>query len=285
MSAILSMQSHLVYGHGGNSSSVFPIQRLGVEVWPININQYSNHISSPSGYQGQEYTESDISELVAGLIKLGNTEQCSALLSGYLSDEQQCRAVVDTLETLHENNPKLKYICNPVIGDSFHGQIVSDEVKVAIVTDLLPRAYAITPNRFELSVLTGMPVDNTDQVIKACHKMLELGPKAVFVKTVDFEDDRQLFMMVATQKACYLMREPLTKSCLSSLGLGDLIAALIAAGIVKNLSPTQVLQATFNAAYGLLELTQDSGCQELQLIAGQDEINNPSHHFPLKKIA
>ena len=30
---ILSIQSHVAYGHAGNASAVFPMQRLGHEVW------------------------------------------------------------------------------------------------------------------------------------------------------------------------------------------------------------------------------------------------------------
>ena len=33
---ILSIQSHVAYGHVGNRSAVFPLERLGYEVWPIN---------------------------------------------------------------------------------------------------------------------------------------------------------------------------------------------------------------------------------------------------------
>ena len=40
---ILSIQSHVAYGHVGNSAAVFPLQRLGVEVWPIHTVQFSNH--------------------------------------------------------------------------------------------------------------------------------------------------------------------------------------------------------------------------------------------------
>jgi pyridoxine kinase len=29
---LLSIQSHVAYGHVGNSAAVFPLQRLGVEV-------------------------------------------------------------------------------------------------------------------------------------------------------------------------------------------------------------------------------------------------------------
>ena len=40
---LLSIQSHVAYGHVGNSAAVFPLQRMGVEVWPIHTVQFSNH--------------------------------------------------------------------------------------------------------------------------------------------------------------------------------------------------------------------------------------------------
>ena len=43
MRGIISIQSHVVYGCAGNSSAVFPLQRLGFNVWPIQTVQFSNH--------------------------------------------------------------------------------------------------------------------------------------------------------------------------------------------------------------------------------------------------
>ena len=40
---VLSIQSHVAYGHVGNSAAVFPLQRLGIEVWPVHTVQFSNH--------------------------------------------------------------------------------------------------------------------------------------------------------------------------------------------------------------------------------------------------
>ena len=37
---ILSIQSAVSYGHVGNSAAVFPLQRLGFEVWAVNTLQY-----------------------------------------------------------------------------------------------------------------------------------------------------------------------------------------------------------------------------------------------------
>ena len=40
---ILSIQSSVAYGHVGNSAAVFPLQRMGLEVWPVNTVHFSNH--------------------------------------------------------------------------------------------------------------------------------------------------------------------------------------------------------------------------------------------------
>ena len=40
---ILSVQSSVAYGHVGNSAAVFPLQRLGHEVWPVLTVHFSNH--------------------------------------------------------------------------------------------------------------------------------------------------------------------------------------------------------------------------------------------------
>ena len=40
---ILSIQSAVAYGHVGNSAAVFPLQRIGHEVWPVHTVNFSNH--------------------------------------------------------------------------------------------------------------------------------------------------------------------------------------------------------------------------------------------------
>ena len=41
--SILSIQSLVAYGHAGNSAALFPLQRLGKEVWPVMTVHFSNH--------------------------------------------------------------------------------------------------------------------------------------------------------------------------------------------------------------------------------------------------
>lgn len=42
MKNILAIQSHVVFGHAGNSAAEFPMRRLGANVWPLNTVQFSN---------------------------------------------------------------------------------------------------------------------------------------------------------------------------------------------------------------------------------------------------
>ena len=67
---LLSIQSHVAYGHVGNSAAVFPLQRIGVEVWPVHTVQFSNH----TGYgkpRGEVFDADLIREVVGGIEQRG----------------------------------------------------------------------------------------------------------------------------------------------------------------------------------------------------------------------
>lgn len=83
MKSIISIQSHVVYGHAGNSSAVFPMQRMGLEVWPIHTVQFSNHTQYQQGWMGQRFSSDDIRSLMRGLDNIEKLSECGAVLSGY----------------------------------------------------------------------------------------------------------------------------------------------------------------------------------------------------------
>ncbi|MDG4870740.1 hypothetical protein P8631_22325, partial [Guyparkeria sp. 1SP6A2] len=73
MQGILSIQSHVVYGCAGNSSAVFPLQRLGHIVWPIHTVQFSNHTQYQQGWRGKVMPSGSITELMDGLTTIDVT--------------------------------------------------------------------------------------------------------------------------------------------------------------------------------------------------------------------
>jgi pyridoxine kinase len=63
---VLSIQSHVVHGHVGNTAATFPLQLLGYQVDVINSVQLSNH-TGYTHYKGQVLEAVQLQELIAGL--------------------------------------------------------------------------------------------------------------------------------------------------------------------------------------------------------------------------
>jgi pyridoxine kinase len=41
--SVMSIQSHVAYGYVSNKVATFPLQSMGLDVWPVNTVQFSNH--------------------------------------------------------------------------------------------------------------------------------------------------------------------------------------------------------------------------------------------------
>ena len=67
---ILSIQSSVAYGHVGNSAAVFPLQRLGHEVWPVLTVHFSNH-TGYGAWRGPMLAAADVREVIAGIADRG----------------------------------------------------------------------------------------------------------------------------------------------------------------------------------------------------------------------
>ncbi|PSV27711.1 pyridoxal kinase [Photobacterium sp. GB-27] len=284
MKGILSIQSHVVYGHAGNSSAVFPMQRMGFEVWPLNTVQFSNHTQYKEGWTGKAFSGDDISELVAGIESIDQLKNCEAVLTGYQGSAAQCLAIIDTVKKVKQQNPNAIYICDPVMGDPEKGCIVADGIAEYLINDVMPIADAIVPNQFELSQFVGMEIHNLADAVTACQKALTMGPKMVLVKHLHSISDDKFTMMLATQKGCFLAQRPHLKFDKQPVGVGDLISSLFTAGLLKDWTPEQAFEHAHNACYAVLKETHKRGEWELQTIAAQDEIVSPSEIFPISEI-
>ena len=84
---ILSLQSHVAYGHVGNSAAVFALQRLGIEVWPVHTVQFSNH-PGYGGFRGRAFDAGLIGDVVQGIEERGALAACDGVLSGYVGSAE-----------------------------------------------------------------------------------------------------------------------------------------------------------------------------------------------------
>ena len=94
--AILSIQSAVAYGSVGNAAAVFPLQRLGFEVWRVDTVLFSNH----TGYHAWRGTVLDpklVGEILRGIEERGVLPRCEAVLSGYLGEADTADVVLDAV--------------------------------------------------------------------------------------------------------------------------------------------------------------------------------------------
>ncbi|WP_394241383.1 pyridoxal kinase PdxY [Vibrio astriarenae] len=284
MGSVISIQSHVVYGHAGNSSAVFPMQRMGLDVWPIYTVQFSNHTQYSEGWTGRGFEASDISNLVRGIDNIGKLKECSAMISGYLGSAEQCHAVAESVEMMKKKNPEALYFCDPVMGDPEKGCIVADGVQEQLISKLMPMADVIVPNQFELTQFTGIEINSVEDAAHACEKALSMGPKAVLVKHLHSLSRESFTMMLATSRACYVLQRPILEFDKQPVGVGDLITGVFCASVVNGVSPSSAFKHANDAAYGVLKLTEELGEWEIQTILAQHEFVEPTYDFPLLKV-
>lgn len=283
MKGILSIQSHVVYGHAGNSSAVFPLQRMGFEVFPIHTVQFSNHTQYSEGWTGTAFPASDINELTQGLEKIGALKRCDAILTGYQGSVEQCEMIVDIVRKVKIHNPTAIYVCDPVMGAPDKGCIVNEGIAEFLLKKLMPMADVIVPNQFELSQFVGMEINSLSDAVTACKAALKLGPQIVLVKHLYSISDNKFSMMIAFDDQCYIAQRPQLDFDKPLVGVGDLISSLFTAGLLKEWSVIRAFKHSNEAAYAVVKKTHELGEWELQTIAAQDEIVEPTEKFELGK--
>ncbi|MBY0251083.1 MAG: pyridoxal kinase, partial [Methylobacterium organophilum] len=144
---VLSIQSHVAYGHVGNASAVFPMQRLGVEVWPVHTVQFSNH-TGYGAWRGPVFDAAMIREVVRGIGERGVLGGCDAVLSGYMGSAEIGAAILEAVDAVRAANPRALYCCDPVIGDVEEGVYVRPGIEAFLRERAVPAADILTPNQF-----------------------------------------------------------------------------------------------------------------------------------------
>ena len=276
---ILSIQSWVAYGHVGNAAAVFPLQRLGAEVWAINTVQFSNH-TGYGDWTGQGLTGEDVRALVDGIDRRGALARCDAVLSGYLGDAGIGDAVLDAVGRVRAANPAMLYCCDPVIGDHDTGVYVRQGIEAMLRQRALPRADIATPNSFELERLTGTSCTTLDGAKTAIAQLQSTmhapGPRIVLLTSLTTEDtpaDR-IDLLAGEGGEFHLLRTPRLPVQLN--GAGDAIAALFLFHRRHSGSVVQALEAAGSSVHGLLARTAEAGSREILIVAAQDEFVAPS---------
>lgn len=280
---ILSIQSSVAYGHVGNSAAVFPLQRLGHEVWPVLTVHFSNHTGYGS-WRGPLLAPADVAEVIAGIGDRGVLAQADAVLSGYQGDPAMGEVIIDAVRRVKAVNPAAVYCCDPVMGDVGRGMFARPGIPEYLRDEVVPNADIITPNQFELEYLAGGRTETLAELLAAVDKVRATGPRHVLVTSVLHRDlpEEQLELVAVSEEGAWAVTTPLLP--ITPNGGGDVTAALYLAHLWTTASPATALERTSASVFRIFEATLAAGTRELQLVVAQESIASPPPGFTARRL-
>ncbi|KPI90400.1 putative Pyridoxal kinase [Leptomonas seymouri] len=187
---ILSIQSHVTHGYVGNKAATFPLQLHGFDVDGVNTVSLSNH----SGYpviRGHRMDLEEFNTILEGLRANGFLSGYSYILTGYINNADVVRHVASTVAEVRELRKKsgaeVVFYCDPVLGDE--GKLYCKEEVVEAYRELVAHADVATPNYYEASILSGVPVTDLPSAIEAADWFHTQGTATVIIKSFTLKED------------------------------------------------------------------------------------------------
>lgn len=281
MKNILAIQSHVVFGHAGNSAAEFPMRRLGANVWPLNTVQFSNH-TQYGQWTGAVMPPSHLTEIVQGIAAIGQLQRCDAVLSGYLGSAEQGEHILGIVREVKKANPQALYFCDPVMGHPEKGCIVAPGVAEFHARYALPASDIIAPNLLELEMLSGHAVNTIDEAVTTSRELIARGPEIVLVKHLaraGYHKDRFEMLLVTQDEAWHISRPLVDFGERQPVGVGDVTSGLLLVKLLQGASLRDALEHVTAAVYEVMIATKRMGEYELQVVAAQEGIAKPEHYF------
>jgi pyridoxine kinase len=285
---VLSIQSTVAYGRVGNRAAVFALERLGHDVWPIDTVAFSNH-PAHGGFRGRVVPAAEVAELVEGLAARGVLGRADAVLSGYLGDAATGPVVADAVRRVRAANPDALYCCDPVIGEVGRGVYVRPGIAEVIRDELVPLADVVTPNPFELELLSGVAPATLDQARVATRALLgrgsreTAGPRVVVATGLALpEAPGELAVLAVTAEEAWWVRHP--RRTVRVWGTGDAFAALFLGDYLARRDARAALEHAVSALDEILARAEAEDADELPLVSAQDAIVRPRARYDAERL-
>ncbi|XP_054324901.2 pyridoxal kinase [Pongo pygmaeus] len=264
---VLSIQSHVIRGYVGNRAATFPLQVLGFEVDAVNSVQFSNH-TGYAHWKGQVLNSDELQELYEGL-RLNNMNKYDYVLTGYTRDKSFLAMVVDIVQELKQQNPRLVYVCDPVLGDKWDGEgsmYVPEDLLPVYKEKVVPLADIITPNQFEAELLSGQKIHSQEEALRVMDMLHSMGPDTVVITSSNLPSPQgsDYLIVLGSQRrrnpagsvVMERIRMDIRKVDAVFVGTGDLFAAMLLAWTHKHPNNLKVAcEKTVSTLHHVLQRT------------------------------
>ena len=153
-----------------------------------------------------------------------------AVLSGYIGTAETGAVLAEAVACVKAQNANAIYCCDPVMGDIGPGAFVKPDVPPFFVDTAISLAEIVTPNVFELSILTGMPASDLASLptlVTAGRALIKRGPCVVLVTSAHIGGDVRIATLAVTAEHAWRVCTPYIPLTPMPNGMGDCIAALL----------------------------------------------------------
>lgn len=154
--SVLSLQSHVVYGYVGNRAIQAIINYLKYNLDVVNLIQFSNH-TGYENHNGEIINPKELENLLEN--NLSCNFNYNGFLLGYLSNKNNLKLIQKYLSKIYDaDDSESILLLDPVMGDDNEMYVeknIVDEYRRIIQVPNLTNNLVLTPNLFELQILTG----------------------------------------------------------------------------------------------------------------------------------
>ena len=175
MKSVLSIQSHVSHGYVGGRAAIFPLQTQGWEVDNINTVNFSNHTGYGS-FKGTSLTSNELNDLLNQLINKLHISY-RAIITGYIPNASLIKTTNEYISLIkqkqQQQNMKRKSDIFVRSSDGDNNYLYVDKSCIVEYQSILHNKLVdiITPNQFELELLTNSKIINKFGLVKAINKL------------------------------------------------------------------------------------------------------------------